>query len=201
MDDRNNAGHLIDSTIEMVAEEGLIGLTTKKIAKHAGISEGMIYVYFNCKTDLLNACFFQVDRRIAASFERVDMKVLAERPVEEEIFRLWRLFFKKLLAKPAELIFYRRFLVSEYYNTELAKKRVDYFGAFIKIAGSLIERYEIYDKCPSDLLWDYLLFTTYLFAEEVIRGKFPNNEQTIKQVFNLIYSGLDGLIGSENPEK
>lgn len=194
MGDQTSAEQLIHSTIKMVAKDGLIGLTTKKIAKHSGMSEGMIYVHFKGKTDLLEACFFHVDKRFAASFEKLELMSLSAVPPEEEVYELWSLFFRMLLAIPEELIFYRRFLDSTYYTTQVAEKRKEYFGAFIKIVMTIIKRYDVYDQCPSDMIWEYLLNTTYSFAEQVIRGKYQADDKTVRQIFDLIYSGIGGLL-------
>lgn len=194
MRDGNPSERLIQSTIELGAKNGLLNLTTKKIARHAGVSEGMIYFYFEGKTNLIEACFFQIDRRIAAAFERSDSMSLSDKPPEEEVYTLWEMLFQKLLAAPDELIFYRRFLGSTYYTPEVEEKRLEYFSSFAEIVTALINRYDVYGKCTSTLVWEYLLSTTYMFAERVIQGKYPADKNTTQQIFTLIYSGISGLV-------
>jgi AcrR family transcriptional regulator len=47
--------HLLDSAQHLFAERGYRGTTTKDIAQNAGVSENLIFRYFNSKSDLLLA--------------------------------------------------------------------------------------------------------------------------------------------------
>ena len=53
-DDRRNT--IIIAATELIAEGGL-GTSTADIAKHAGISNGSVFTYFETKTDLFNAIY------------------------------------------------------------------------------------------------------------------------------------------------
>lgn len=63
---------IIISAIELIDQLGLQGLTTKKIAKHQGITEGAIFKHFDSKQELLLAVldhFAQYDADIMRSIK------------------------------------------------------------------------------------------------------------------------------------
>jgi AcrR family transcriptional regulator len=46
---------IMNSALELFAEEGFTNCSISQLAKHAGISKGLMYNYFNSKEDLLKA--------------------------------------------------------------------------------------------------------------------------------------------------
>ncbi|MGZ3639196.1 MAG: TetR/AcrR family transcriptional regulator, partial [Ktedonobacterales bacterium] len=48
---------ILEAALDVFAEEGLNGATTKEIAARAGVTHGLIYFYFPSKDDLFNAAF------------------------------------------------------------------------------------------------------------------------------------------------
>lgn len=63
---------LILSTIEVISEKGLQGLTTREVAKRQGISESTIFKHYKSKNELILAVleyFSQYDQAIIESLE------------------------------------------------------------------------------------------------------------------------------------
>ena len=54
----NDRADIIRAAIELVAENGIAAVTTRQIAKKAGVSDGLMYRFFNSKEDLLDRSFF-----------------------------------------------------------------------------------------------------------------------------------------------
>lgn len=52
--------NLIDATAVTIAEHGLAGATSARIAARAGVSPGSLYQYFDCKEDLYAATLEQI---------------------------------------------------------------------------------------------------------------------------------------------
>ena len=85
-----DAGQILEITIAQTAREGLENLSTRRIAKECGISEGSIFHYFHSKPELLAACFYHVDRQVDAQLKQVDIKLFSLR---RNIRELWFLYF------------------------------------------------------------------------------------------------------------
>ena len=60
-DDRRNA--IIIAAIALIAERGL-GTSTADIAKHAGISNGSVFTYFETKTELFNVIYSELKEEL-----------------------------------------------------------------------------------------------------------------------------------------
>lgn len=60
--------NIILAAIEIISEDGIHGLSTKKIAARQGISESLLYKHFNSINDVLVA--------VVKSFSRYDMMII-----------------------------------------------------------------------------------------------------------------------------
>jgi len=61
--------HLIDAAERLLAERQVTAITTRDIARGAGVSDGVLYNYFAGKQDLLVAAVLRRYRRIAERFD------------------------------------------------------------------------------------------------------------------------------------
>lgn len=95
---------ILEAALELFASEGYASTSTSKIAKKAGVSEGLIFRHFENKQGLLDALMTEAENRLGELlgpilFESDPRKVLAkaiEMPfiaVEEREFNFWRLQF------------------------------------------------------------------------------------------------------------
>lgn len=95
---------IIQAALELFASEGYAATSTSKIARQAGVSEGLIFRHFESKQGLLDALIRHAEGRIQAIAEVVltetDPNVLLRRYVQmpfevpEEEYDYWRLQFK-----------------------------------------------------------------------------------------------------------
>lgn len=62
------------AALELFAREGYNATSTSKVAKHAGVSEGLIFRHFNNKEGLLQAILDEGERRFKALFVDIVME-------------------------------------------------------------------------------------------------------------------------------
>ena len=55
------------STLKLVGQVGLVGLTMPLIAKQSGVAIGTLYIYFKNKDDLIHALYKEVKKRFGAT--------------------------------------------------------------------------------------------------------------------------------------
>ena len=95
---------ILNAALELFAGEGFAATATSKIAKRAGVSEGLIFRHFENKQGLLDALMGEAERKMAelfgpVFFETDPKKVLRktlEMPFNEisnQDFDFWRLQF------------------------------------------------------------------------------------------------------------
>lgn len=61
---------ILDSTHKILSKDGRTGLSTKRIALEAGISEATIFKYFKDKDDLIEKCYHRMGFDVVNNFKR-----------------------------------------------------------------------------------------------------------------------------------
>ena len=90
--------HLIlQTTLELIQEAGLKGLTIRKISSRAGINVALIHYYFGSKENLIHETFFYIlhsGEKLRDVFEKVDLTG------EERLRCFFRLYMEVLEQYP-----------------------------------------------------------------------------------------------------
>ena len=95
---------ILQSALELFAKEGFHATSTSKVARHAGVSEGLIFRHFENKEGLLQAILDEGERRIKVLFidiimdndpKEVIRKTIAMiSRIDESDYDFWKLQFK-----------------------------------------------------------------------------------------------------------
>ncbi len=189
---------LLDKTMQIVAENGLLSFSMKQVTKAVGTSEGLIYRHFETKENLLFQCFQSIDREIAALFTDEKIPPLTS---GEEVYRyikeLWMRYFKFLIQNNYKTLYYFEYRDSPYIAAvseygELAANT--YFKGFVDVFEVLSNKYHVLEKTNADYLWTYILDVTGIFAKRVVRKELPGDPQGCENAWNLIFQGIFGLL-------
>lgn len=65
---------ILEAALQLFAQEGYHATSTSKVAKHAGVSEGLIFRHFGNKDGLLQAILEEGERRIKVLFVDIVME-------------------------------------------------------------------------------------------------------------------------------
>ena len=192
---------LQSATIELVAEEGLHGLSMKRVTQRAGVSEALVYKHFGTKEDLLFSCFMSVHEQIASLFTNLNLLTLNHTKAEmyTAVRLYWMIYFDYLIKHGNETIFYFAFRDSSYEVKIREREEEDaktIFKDFVAFFDVLDSHLHIYEKVPPALLWCYILDTTGLYACRVIRGVLPNTPESIENIWKLFFSGISSFFNS-----
>jgi AcrR family transcriptional regulator len=100
---------IMDVALEHFAKEGYFNTSISHIAKHAGISKGLLYNYFVSKEELLSEIVKRSMEEISRSFNTDKNGILSGEEFEQFVrnyFRIlrenlsfWRLFYQLMLQK------------------------------------------------------------------------------------------------------
>ncbi len=95
---------IIQAALQLFAQEGYHATSTSKVAKHAGVSEGLIFRHFGNKDGLLQAILEEGERRIKALFVDIVMETDPKEVIRKTItmtskidvsdYDFWKLQFK-----------------------------------------------------------------------------------------------------------
>lgn len=192
---------LIESTIFEVAEKGLAGLRTDEIAKRAKMAKGSIYTHFSGKDNLLIEAFLEVDREIASLYDgTAKPESFAGIPIEEAVYRLWCVYYDYFTNNKERALFYFTFRHSPYYDERLIRMDKPYFGSFSDVMRMINGKYHIFDnidKAGFDIIWAFILDGTQQMALMVNSGKIEKCEETKRQIFRIMFFGIDGVLNRE----
>jgi AcrR family transcriptional regulator len=98
MEFTNKQQEIIDLSIQLIADLGIQGFTIKNLSKRVGVTEGAIYRHFESKTEILYSILkaFQAESAIT-----LDLACNSEKPVMEEIEKIFSHHFKYFSERPA----------------------------------------------------------------------------------------------------
>jgi AcrR family transcriptional regulator len=99
----------------LFAENGFYGTATARIAKEAGVSNGILFHYFPTKEILVRAMYSDVKDRI---FNYSLGQVYKGATLKESIYTLWLAAVEWYVEHPEEFHFMRQYETSPYYDSE-----------------------------------------------------------------------------------
>ncbi|MEY3236202.1 MAG: hypothetical protein RI883_303 [Bacteroidota bacterium] len=121
---------LIDSAKKLFSENGFYATPTAKIAKEAGVSNGILFHYFPTKTELIHAMYYDIKDRI---FKYSMSQIYKEATLKESIYTLWLAAVEWNLENSEDFDFMLQFENSPYFSTEIEKKH-EYVQMIIELA-------------------------------------------------------------------
>lgn len=184
MDQQSMKQAFIESTVHVVARDGLEKATTKAIAAEAGLNEAYIYKCFAGKDELLSEAFYREDENFARLLrDTLPVMRLPDLTWKERAFLLWKQSWEFILEKEPDLLFYLRY----YYS---ANCRTYAYDAHLKYFQELIEKVRPAFRPGTnvDMLVHQIFDTMLAFASWVMGGEMENNEKTTGWTFEQIYS-------------
>jgi AcrR family transcriptional regulator len=192
--------HIMDVALEHFAVEGYHKTTITHIAKHAGISKGLMYNYFESKEALLTEIISRSGNEISNYFDPDKDGSLSEKEFElfirnyfhilREKLSFWRLFFQLLMQKDVR----DQFLKSFPAPVKSVETVINGNITFLSVASKMITDYFMRKKETKPSYYDPILdmnmfiytiegfahMTTFL--DEVDTGYY---EKTIDRIIEL----------------
>jgi AcrR family transcriptional regulator len=155
---------IMDVALQHFADEGYFKTTITHIARHAGISKGLMYNYFESKEDLLIAIINRSMSEISQYFDPDNDGYLSEDEFELFIRKLfsilrenicfWRLFFQLMIQKDVR----EQFLKSN--PSSISSVQVMYVNrnnTLLTLVSKMIEEYFVRKKVKKPADYDSVL--------------------------------------------
>lgn len=193
---------IMDTALEIFANEGYHNTTINQIAKQAGISKGLMYNYFDSKEDLLKAIilrsvmeiynFFDINRDGFLSEEEFEFFIRRIAKILKEKQTFWKLFFQLLIQSEVREEFLKEFLGSGSLLQVLTEHNEK--GLFLSDIMKIITNYFVRKKerrgSDYDPYLDMTLFIltlkgfaiTYVYTD---KDDVISYEKTISQIIEL----------------
>jgi AcrR family transcriptional regulator len=115
--DEQKIGLFLASTLTLVGQVGLVGLTMPLIAKQSGVATGTLYIYFKNKDDLIHALYKEIKKHFGAT---IFIGFSPELPVEEGLRVIWENSLRYVVSNFPEQVFLQQFIASPYKREDQA---------------------------------------------------------------------------------
>lgn len=103
---------------KLFAEHGFYGTATARIAKEAGVSNGILFHYFPTKNDLINGMYLDLkDRLFRYSIEQIYKGAT----LKESVYTLWLAAVEWFLENPSDFTFMLQYENSPFYSEEVER--------------------------------------------------------------------------------
>jgi AcrR family transcriptional regulator len=186
--------NILDAARKIVAEEGLQGLSVRKITRRIDYTPGIIYHYFHNMEAIIEALASEGYQRILASIAAVARN---EKQPEAEIKEAFTKYIQAALAAPQE---YKAFLLSDNPSI-LTKTALLAMGTLehsrtLQVLGNCIQRgidMGRFVACDPELTAQILWTATYgLILKIIMEGNIPpvQIDRLIDHHFTLLFHGL-----------
>lgn len=195
----NTKERILAAAMAGVRQYGLDGVTMKNIAALSGMAVGVAYSYFASKDELMEACFYEVDRKLAQQLQRPapPLPVIAQDPMKA-VRGFWSPYFRYLIDHPDETVFYHRFRDGPNFHAFDQKRDASYFKEFYHTVPAMLDAMPGLRDLPTGLLWLHVLTSTVMYAKYVIEGVLEDTPATEDQIFRLLTTGLTGFLFPEH---
>lgn len=109
---------LMKTAKKLFAEYGFYGTATARIAKDAGVSNGILFHYFPAKDELIRAMYFDIKDRL---FEYSLSQIYKGATLKESIYTLWLAAVEWNLENQEDFGFMLQFENSPFYSVEIER--------------------------------------------------------------------------------
>ena len=190
----NDRAHIIRAAIELVAENGIAAVTTRQIAKKAGVSDGLMYRFFNSKEDLLASCLYQIADNIADHFQaEVTRKISGQEEFKRVAHERWNMYFSYLLENVSETLFFYEFSESANMRKLLEEKKFSISNYYYMLNSRLGAADQAFIHAKDEdipFFWVFYFHISATFAVKIIRGEFSDSNETREKVWTLLSQGI-----------
>jgi AcrR family transcriptional regulator len=97
---------ILHAMLDLVAEHGFHGAPMSLLAKHAGVSAGIIYHYFDGKEEVIHALYAEIKGRFSAALVQGDPHLL---PFPDHLKQMWLNAYQFYVAHPRETRFLEQY--------------------------------------------------------------------------------------------
>lgn len=183
---KDTAATLIDSTVRVIARDGLDKASIRTISSDCQIPNPYIYQHFKNKDDLFVSSFSREDSILASEFLSVFSSVHdAIKDTETRCQVIWLRLWNYMMGHQESIQFYVRYYYSTYYDQ---CSKTEHLERFLPLAEAIQGRFEA--NANVQILLQHLLDNMMNMAMKVYSGELSDNDETRTRCFTLILASI-----------
>jgi AcrR family transcriptional regulator len=126
---RQRQAQILQATLDLVAEQGLVGTTISQISKRSNAGPGIIYHYFTTKDDIIHTVFQSISNEYA---EFLLVGFPKEASWLDKLKHIWLRSYHFFVNNPKKALFQEQYKNSPYYHPEYTLESEPYFADLIQ---------------------------------------------------------------------
>lgn len=184
---------LVNSTVKVVANDGLDKTTTKAISTAADLNEVYIYRLFEGKEDLLRKSFEMLDKEL---IDTVYLHLPVMYNEDRDFVSNCRIFFCSiwnfLLGNRDKCVCYMSYFYSPYFQKHSAESHVERAAKVVDgMTSAFAQGSDVY------FFLNHILNVMLGFAIKVFDGDLTNDDKTAEMIFTIVFSSVRPYLAPE----
>lgn len=185
--DENKIDLIFKSSLQLILNVGIAGLTMSKIAQHASIATGTLYIYFKSKEELLNKLYLHLNSQ---SRERFMKGYDKDEPFKIGFKKVWLNYLTHRIEHYEESVF-----LEQYYRSPYISKDQKQLAENLKHpVHQMIQRGKkeklVKNNIDNEMLFLALLGFIRELADEHVTKIYKLNKERIEQAFLLSWDTI-----------
>lgn len=184
----------MNTTYVVVAENGIDTFSMKTVTTRLGVSEGLIYKYFDTREGLLFKSFVSFQKEIVEFLRESSKEIIPGESKTERRERLWKKYYNFLVESNYKSLFYYEFRWSYRYG--------EYLKLMNEADAEYVSEMEVFSEAwlghPINTVADkdsisWIVENTGMFVRKALLGDMSKDDETIHRVFRRIFYGIENL--------
>ena len=192
----NKQEELMNTTYVVVAENGIDTFSMKTVTTRLGVSEGLIYKYFDTREGLLFKSFVAFEAQISELMKNYAEETIEGETLEQRRERIWKGYFNFLLENNYKSLFYFEYRWSYRYADyrKMANSvNSEYFDSMQEFAKAILGHPAKSTMDRENVSW--VIENTGFYVKKVLLGDMEKSDEIIHKVYQLIFFGVGALAG------
>lgn len=187
--DETKEPRILDATAEIILKEGAAAVSTVKVAKHVGISQSNVYLYFKDKDDLIMSVYRRELNKIDATGD-LELATDQSIPVAKRVRGYIKAVYDFALANPDSLTLIQqiKFLLGQH-DTNPFEDYPEHENVVISVLQEAIDA-GVIKPVPVSLLMSMVFSIIHTHTLNLQKKRYATNDYDFETFYSLIWGGM-----------